>query len=171
MFPRNIWYVAALPAELTDKPLSRKILGERLALFRTESGQVVALEDKCPHRMLPLSRGRVIGERVQCAYHGAEFSPDGKCVNVPGQTDLPANIHVRAYPVRERYGMVWVWMGSPELAHEHVPCSIFEFIENGGWDSLDGYIHIACDYQLINEISLTRPMCRSCTRRRWGFAT
>jgi len=151
MFPRNMWYVAATPAELTRKPLSRRILGERLALFRTESGQAVALEDKCPHRMLPLSRGKVIGERVQCAYHGAEFSPDGKCVSVPGQADLPANVHVRAYPVCERFGMVWIWMGSPEGSGEQAPCSIFEFIEKEVWDSIDGYIHISCDYQLIND--------------------
>lgn len=151
MFPRNTWYVSALPAELTGKPLSRRILGERLVLFRTASGQAVALEDKCPHRLLPLSRGRVIGEKIQCGYHGAEFSPDGRCIGVPGQVDLPENVRVKTYPVCEQHGMVWIWMGPPERARDQVPCDIFNFIEQGAWDSMDGYIHISCDYQLVND--------------------
>ena len=151
MFPSNTWYVAATPAELTGTPLARMILGEKLVLFRTTTGQAVALEDRCPHRMLPLSRGRVTGERIQCGYHGAEFSPEGKCVGLPGQAELPENVRVKSYPVCERNGMVWIWMDPAGPADDRLTPQIFNFIEHGSWDSLDGYIHIACDFQLVND--------------------
>lgn len=151
MFPRNNWYVAANSAEITEKPISRLILGERLVMFRTVSGRAVALKDECPHRMLPLSLGRVVGENIQCGYHGAEFSCTGECVNVPGQAELPETGTVHSYPVQERYGVLWVWLGDADQSSLAKPCQIFSFIDEGKWDAIDDYIHIACDYQLVND--------------------
>ena len=151
MYPKNVWYVAALPGEVTEKPMSRHILGQKLVFFRTLSGRVAALEDRCPHRLLPLSMGRVVGENIQCGYHGAEFSCDGKCVLVPGQAETPEKSSIRSYPIQELYGLVWIWMGDPELASTKEPCDIYSFIDEGAWGTADGYIHIACDYQLIND--------------------
>ena len=151
MYPHNVWYVAALGREVSATPLSRRILGERLVFFRTTSGKAVALADRCPHRQLPLSMGRVVGEHIQCGYHGAQFDADGRCQMVPGQNDIPDRATVRSYPVQESHGFVWVWMGDAVLAVKSEPSDVCGFLDRGRWGTLDAYIHIACNYELIND--------------------
>ena len=116
MFLKNSWYVAAWDREVSHQPLGRTFLGEPVVLFRTEGGQPVALEDRCCHRQLPLSMGRVAGGVLQCGYHGLKFDRTGKCVEIPGQDSIPPQARVRAYPLVEKYNWVWIWMGEPEKA-------------------------------------------------------
>ena len=89
MFLRNYWYVAASDAELGGTPIGRVILGEPIVLFRTEAGVPVAFEDRCAHRHLPLSMGKLVGDALQCHYHGLRFGVDGRCVHIPGQEHIP----------------------------------------------------------------------------------
>jgi phenylpropionate dioxygenase-like ring-hydroxylating dioxygenase large terminal subunit len=84
MFLKNFWYVAAFDHEVARKPLGRMILGEPVVLFRKENGTPVALEDRCVHRHLPLSMGRLVGDHLQCHYHGLRYDGGGQCVRVPG---------------------------------------------------------------------------------------
>jgi phenylpropionate dioxygenase-like ring-hydroxylating dioxygenase large terminal subunit len=111
---RAAWYVLALSEELGKKPL-RKILFEvPIVLFRGASGAVGALVDRCPHRSVPLSFGEVVGETLQCGYHGWRFERGGRCTAVPGldgEADVPARCATR-YEVREQQGFIWVW-GDP----------------------------------------------------------
>lgn len=118
MFLRNAWYVAAWAHELTDRPLARRILDEPVVLFRSESGAAAALRDRCPHRHLPLSMGKVAGETIECGYHGMQFGSNGICVAIPSQSLVPPSARVRAYPVREKFGWVWIWTGEPDAADE-----------------------------------------------------
>ena len=76
---RNAWYVAAWSTEIDDELRRFTILGDPVLLFRRTDGTVAALEDRCPHRLLPLSKGKRIGDTVQCGYHGLTFGADGKC--------------------------------------------------------------------------------------------
>ena len=115
MFLKNAWYVAAWDSEIGEAPFARTILGEPVVLFRTPQG-IAALEDRCCHRSLPLSLGQVVGDRIQCGYHGLEFDTAGACVRVPGQSKIPPGAEMRAYPVVQRYGWVWIWPGDPALA-------------------------------------------------------
>lgn len=151
MFPENVWYVAAYPDEVSDKPLARTLLEQPLVFYRTKNGKAVALEDKCIHRMLPLSRGWVVDDQLQCGYHGALYNTNGKCTRVPGQENVPEKAQVRSYPVQERYGFVWVWMGEPELASSSDPCSLYSYLDEEGWDTKDGYIYINAGYELSND--------------------
>ena len=151
MFLRDVWYVAGFGHEVTVKPIARRILGEQLVLYRTSSGVAAALANACPHRQLPLSLGRVIGENLQCGYHGAQFATDGRCLLVPGQAEVPATARVRSYPVRERQGFVWVWMGEAGRAHNVAPSDLYSFLDSDKWSTRDGYKHIACNYELIND--------------------
>ena len=75
-YVKNAWYVAGWSDDFsrTLRPLT--ILEQNVVLYRTEAGDVVALEDRCPHRLLPLSKGRLIGDDVQCGYHGMTFGPE-----------------------------------------------------------------------------------------------
>src|SRR5918992_3273122 len=83
MWLRNCWQVIAFAKEIGETPLSRTICEEKVVLFRTQSGEAVALLDRCPHRLAPLSFGRVVGETIQCGYHGMCFDAQGTCVRVP----------------------------------------------------------------------------------------
>ena len=89
-FLRNQWYTAAISAELGDKPLARTICNEPLVIFRSGNGNVAVLTDRCPHRKAPLSSGEVVGNDIQCGYHGIRIAPDGACTRVPGNAQTAA---------------------------------------------------------------------------------
>ncbi|WP_292978894.1 Rieske 2Fe-2S domain-containing protein, partial [Paracoccus sp. UBA5162] len=83
-WPRNAWYVACTPDELTDKPFARKICGEPMVFYRGADGRVSALEDFCPHRGAPLSLGFVRGGDLVCGYHGLAVGCTGRAASMPG---------------------------------------------------------------------------------------
>ena len=150
-YVRNAWYVAAWTQDLEpSKPFGISILGERIVIYRGESGRLVALEDRCIHRLAPLSLGRCEGERLRCMYHGMLFDPDGKVVEIPGQDLIPAKARVRRYAVSERHSWIWVWMGDPEAADEGlIPPAV-------GLDDPDfilghGQLDYAAEARLIND--------------------
>src|SRR5579871_27553 len=149
MFLRNFWYVGAWSDEVTEKPLARTLLAEAVALFRTSDGRVHALQDRCAHRRMPLSNGRVIEDRLVCAYHGLTYAPSGQCVRVPGQTQTPRGIAVRRFPAVERYGAVWIWMGDPEQADPAKIFRVADVAETGGGHHF--YFHVKANYLLIND--------------------
>jgi vanillate O-demethylase monooxygenase subunit len=115
-FVRNAWYVAATAAELGRSLLGRTLLGVPVVMYRKEDGTPVALEDRCGHRFIKLSLGRLIGDRVQCGYHGLEYDCAGACVRVPGQVSVPRAADIRAFLLVERWNFIWIWMGDAALA-------------------------------------------------------
>jgi phenylpropionate dioxygenase-like ring-hydroxylating dioxygenase large terminal subunit len=116
-FLHDIWYVAGWGHELEPgKRTSRTILGQPLVLFRTEGGEVSALEDRCCHRAMPLSEGVVVGERIRCPYHGLEFGTNGACVHIPAQNKIPRTARVRHFPLVEKDALLWIWMGDADKA-------------------------------------------------------
>ena len=74
------------------------------------------MTDTCPHRSMPLSQGKLIGDTLQCAYHGLEFDTQGRCTKIPGQANVPPRCRVRTYPLVEKWRWIWLWMGDPEAA-------------------------------------------------------
>ncbi len=118
--------------------------------YRTTAGTVVALADRCAHRALPLSLGRLRGDDVQCGYHGMCFGPDGQGLFVPGQDSLPGGATVRTYPVAEKYRVLWIWMGDPALA-EGTPIPDVHPLDDPAWAAVFGYHHIDADYRLLND--------------------
>ncbi|HVA15489.1 MAG TPA: aromatic ring-hydroxylating dioxygenase subunit alpha [Stellaceae bacterium] len=149
-FLRNCWYVAAEAGEVTRAPLARLLLAEPVVLYRTEDGAAVALEDRCCHRRAPLSKGRVIGDRLQCGYHGFTFDAAGACVAIPGQERVPAGLGVAAYPLVERHGFLWIWMGEAGSAD---PAPIPDFHRNAdpAWATVHSRLPIAAHYLLVVE--------------------
>jgi phenylpropionate dioxygenase-like ring-hydroxylating dioxygenase large terminal subunit len=154
-FLRNQWYTAATSAELGDKPLARTICDEPLVLFRTADAGVAALSDRCPHRKAPLSSGEVVGNDIQCGYHGLRFAADGACTHVPGNALVSRGFRARSFPVREMHGLVFVWPG--EMLAD--PTLIPDFSENvkPGWTGVHGTLHVKANYQLLidNILDLT----------------
>lgn len=115
MFLRNHWYAAGFPDEVGRTLLARTFLGEDVLLYRTQAGQAVALENRCAHRRLPLSLGRLVGDDVECGYHGLVYDCSGACIRIPGQSQVP-DVRLRRYPVVERHRYLWIWMGEPDAA-------------------------------------------------------
>ncbi|MEO0032930.1 MAG: hypothetical protein RIS94_2688 [Pseudomonadota bacterium] len=114
---RNAWHVACWSMDLeTAKPFAITMANDPIVIFRTEGGRVVALEDRCVHRLAPLSLGRCEGEALRCMYHGLKFEADGACSEIPGQDLIPATARVRSYPVVDRHSWIWVWLGDPAKA-------------------------------------------------------
>lgn len=111
----NHWHPVCIANELTDKPFSVTVLGERVAVFRTASG-VHALRDLCVHRGAMLSKGWIEGEKLVCPYHGWKYNSDGACVCIPAQPKgekIPARAKASKYGCVEKYGLVWVCIGEP----------------------------------------------------------
>lgn len=116
-FLRNSWYVGAWADELAPGGLlGRTVLGEPVLFYRTSGGEVTALENRCCHRGLPLEHGAVIGEHLQCGYHGLLYDRSGAVIKVPGQDRIPPGARVKSYPVVEQDRLVWIWMGEPGRA-------------------------------------------------------
>lgn len=147
MFLRNCWYVAAWNDEVTRTPLARKLCNEDIVMFRKTDGTVVALEDRCAHRRLPLSVGRVLGDSIQCGYHGLVYDCSGKCVKIPGQS-TPDGIGVKAYPVIERDRFVMVWMGDPGAPDPGRVVS-FPRLSDPDWGVTKVRLHIRGNHLLI----------------------
>lgn len=150
-FLRNSWYVAAWDREVSRKLLARTLLGEPLVLFRKESDEPVALEDRCCHRQLPLSMGRLEGDALRCGYHGLLFDSAGKCVEIPGQESIPPQARVRSYPTVERFNWIWVWMGDPAKAD---PALIpnWWWADHREWSfTRPDMVRLKCNYQLIAD--------------------
>jgi phenylpropionate dioxygenase-like ring-hydroxylating dioxygenase large terminal subunit len=148
MFLRDHWYVGAWSDEVGLTPLARTLLGEPIVLFRKGDGRIVALEDRCAHRRLPLSMGRVIGDTIQCGYHGLVYDGTGTCIGIPGQQGIPASARVRSYPVVERNQFVSLWMGDPELADGTAAISFPRLADPGGAFS-KVRLAVAANYLLI----------------------
>jgi phenylpropionate dioxygenase-like ring-hydroxylating dioxygenase large terminal subunit len=149
MWIRNCWQVAAIAGDVGQALVARTIMDERIVLFRDATGTVAALEDRCPHRIVPLSKGRYIDGIVECGYHGLRFDSTGRCIAIPGQTSIPDRARVAVYPVVERYGWVWVWIGDSERADASLIPSDFRWPAEPGWRTVHGYTHIAANYQLL----------------------
>jgi len=152
MFLRNSWYVAAWDHELgTCQLMPIKVLGEEIVLYRRTDGRAAALEDACPHRKLPLSMGRIKGDTVECGYHGLTFDSTGTCTRVPGVEKIPHVACVQSYPIEERYGLLWIWMGDAAQAD---PAKIFEVDHWGdpAWGLNRGdSMAIACNYLYMTD--------------------
>jgi vanillate O-demethylase monooxygenase subunit len=151
MYLKNAWYVAATSQELGQELLTRTILEQPILLYRKENGDPVAIGNLCPHRFAPLHMGKRIGDTVQCGYHGMVFGESGKCVLNPHHGGvIAAAMAVPAYPVEERYGMIWVWTGAADMAD---PALIPDFscYTAPGFKTIGGIMDVAAGMELITD--------------------
>jgi len=149
MFLKNCWYMGGWDHEVMDgRLLERRLLDQPVVFYRGDSGQIVALDNRCCHRGAKLSQGRIEGDCVRCMYHGLKFDPSGKCVQIPGQDRIPPQLGVKSYPVVEKQHCMWIWMGDPALAD---PDQILDipYLEDARWKGIPAYLHYDANYLLI----------------------
>ncbi|MGH3296707.1 MAG: Rieske 2Fe-2S domain-containing protein, partial [Trebonia sp.] len=113
---RRYWQPVALAEELLDsRPVVPvRLLGEDLALFRNEDGTLGLVERRCAHRGADLALGRLEDGGLRCYFHGWLFGADGQCRETPAEPEgsaLASRVRLRAYPARERNGIVWGYLG------------------------------------------------------------
>ncbi len=112
----NAWYMAGWGKDLKDEPVAREFLETPVVIFRDASGAPAALYDMCPHRFAPLARGKLVDGQIQCGYHGLRFNGDGRCTHNPWTGRIPPSAQVRPFPMVERDGILWLWMGDWDKA-------------------------------------------------------
>jgi len=146
---RRYWLPALLSEEIADpdgKPVRVRILGDNLVAFRASDGKLGLVEEACPHRLASLALGRNEEGGLRCIYHGWKFGVDGSCLDMPTEPEgynFRARVSIRSYPVREAGGVVWTYLGPPELVppfpaydwtkvpRDHV--AIVKFLENANY--------------------------------------
>ena len=113
---RNYWYPIIQSDELpAESPVGITCLGEDLVLYRDSKGSPKVLFDRCPHRYVKLSVGRVFGDELQCSFHGLRFDGTGACTLIPWEQSMNRAIQgklcVRSYKAAEVGGLVWAYLG------------------------------------------------------------
>ncbi|KIC14957.1 aromatic ring-hydroxylating dioxygenase subunit alpha [Leisingera sp. ANG-Vp] len=151
-YVRNCWYVAGRSEDFGRELNALTMLEEQIVIYRDTKGAAVALEDACPHRKLPLSRGTIEGDHVVCGYHGLTFDCTGECVIAPTQLDNPPRrAAVHSYPAEDRWGFLWLWMGDPQQADRAKIIDIPNF-DNPAWGkTAKGAMEMACHYLYITD--------------------
>ena len=148
--PTDCWYAPAASSQVDRELLPVRAAGLPVVLYRTEGGDVVALEDRCAHRAYPLSAGDLIGDTVRCGLCGFVYAPDGRCVDVPTQPHVPYGAQVASYPVREADGLVWVWLGEPGRAGSHrIPG--LPWLDSDDWSTVSGEEEVLASFLLLHE--------------------
>jgi nitrite reductase/ring-hydroxylating ferredoxin subunit len=128
---KECWYPAMKSKDVGEKPVALKLVGDEVALYR-DAGKVYAVHDRCPHRGLPLSMGkRNFPGTISCGYHGWTFDTQGKCVAALNEgpcSRIPGRVQVRTYPVEERAGLIWIYMGEkvPAPLERDVPPELLD---------------------------------------------
>ncbi|MBM9506261.1 aromatic ring-hydroxylating oxygenase subunit alpha [Actinacidiphila acididurans] len=150
---RDFWYPVAVSGSVRKgKVFATSFAGERIALYRGESGGVHALEDRCAHRQVPLSMGVVEGDALRCAYHAWAYRGDGRVSQIPYLSRECARPPrgVRAFPVREAYGLVFVHPGDPALA-EATPLPELPLLGSPRYTTMTFSRTVRCHYSFMHE--------------------
>ena len=153
---KNTWYIVGLSQDFQKDVLQGQVVAERpIVMWRTKAGNVVAFDDRCCHKRMPLSAGKLIeGGLLQCAYHGLCYDAAGACVRVPAHPDgmIPPAAKLREVPLMEQDGLVWVWPGDPALAEGTHPPRTQEVV-SPDWDTADvkGPVAVPCNSLLLIE--------------------
>lgn len=153
-YQRRFWHPVAALVELDKWPVKKvRLLGEDLALFRTENGTLGLVADRCPHRGASLSCGMTDGNSLRCAYHGWLFDTSGRCAETPAEpagSRLKDRVAIAGYPVQEMGGLLWAYLGpqpAPLLPR-------FEHLVAEGWNRSMGFSSIPCNWLQIAENTL-----------------
>ena len=130
---RNQWYVVLDSSEVKSKPVGVTRLGEKLVFWRDGEGQLSCLWDRCAHRGVELSKGRVVTDGcLQCPFHGFEYDRTGHVIKIPAngqKAPVPERFRVRSYPTHEAHGLIWIWWGE-NPPDDLAPPSFFEDIDD-----------------------------------------
>lgn len=151
---RDAWYVAAFSEEIKPGQISGQTIAKKpILLWRDETGRVAAFDNRCVHKRMPLSEGRLKNGQLECAYHGLCYDHSGSCTSVPAHPDgsIPTQAKLRAYPIVEQDGIVWIWPGNPALSASAQPPRTPELVDEGYESIGSPPMTIPANYLLLIE--------------------
>jgi len=132
----NYWYAVSLDSKIArGQVIEVKFWGSSVALYRDSKGELHAMEDRCAHRQIKLSKGQVVGDRLVCDYHGWEYDPSGKLAKIPHELfghKMP-QCKLKNFAVRVRYGLIWIFFGDQEKAFDVPMPSAPELEQDEPW--------------------------------------
>jgi len=149
----DYWYAVEWDKNLAKgQVIEVKFWGQSFALYRDDDGAVHALEDRCAHRQLKLSRGGAVkGCNLVCNYHGWEYDQKGCVARIPHDlfgNKMP-NLKVGSYPVAQRYGLIWIFPGDPALAATRKIPEIPELLGPDAWGTMPIDFVLGCHHSMI----------------------
>lgn len=118
------WYPVARIEDVSTQPQQVTLLDVKMALYKTESGDIHLVRDICPHRGVPLTKGWVEGEEIVCPYHGLRYNAAGQCTKIPAQPELTKISHrfrLSKFPVVQKYGLIWTSIQNHDVESAHFP--------------------------------------------------
>lgn len=147
---KNLWYPLCPSSFLKENPISLRRLGKKLALWRDSEGKPHALEDHCPHRGAPLSKGIAMGDRIACGYHGVQIRKDGVVTMVPGSPGckLEGSRSVLAFHLEEAHDVIWMYNAAGNV-DEAPPLVLPEELSGSEYSSFLCYTEWAGDYRYV----------------------
>ena len=131
------WHAIAYADEVRQKPHAVTLMGHPLVIFRGAKGFAV-LEDRCPHRNVPLSQGKVVNQSIACPYHGWQFNSDGICTKVPGATICPSAT-AKSFPAVEHGGIIWTCLAEKPASFPILPPEICDPNQDCFWWKLPAF--------------------------------
>ena len=183
---RMFWQPVYISERLAvGRPAPVRILDENFTLYRGEGGSAHVVATHCPHRGLTLAVGRVVGDNIECFYHGWTFSGRGQCLAQPAENPGYADkVRIASYPVCERYGLIFAYLGEgaapdfPELdiydgaglvqnRASFRPWAFFAQIENGVDETHFNFVHRRSKFDDIG-MNATMPTL-SCEETDYGM--
>ena len=118
------WYPVARIEDVSTQPQQVTLLDVKMALYKTESGDIHLVRDICPHRGVPLTKGWVEGEAIVCPYHGLRYNAAGQCTKIPAQPELTKisdRFRLSKFPVVQKYGLIWTSIQNHDVESAHFP--------------------------------------------------
>ncbi len=165
------WYLFGASREIGKQPMPKRMLGRRLVAYRAGE-RCVVLDADCAHLGADLSRGRMVGDCLQCPFHHWEYGPDGHCQRIPAQQEIPEFARQRSYPVVERQGLVFFFNGSKPLfplpffdacrPEDFARGRPFRFVADCSWYMLVSNGFDGQHFETVHDRRLTRPIEVEC---------
>ena len=149
----NYWYPAEWADQLKPGQLKKIVLWQKaILIFRGQDGRVRAMDNQCLHKGVELHRGEVKNNQIVCPYHGWEFDGHGQCTAIPYFADAPIleQKRINTYPVIEKYNLIWIFPGDPDLATECSPPEVPE-AEDPDWLIVEIPAHFKVHFSIVNE--------------------
>jgi len=166
------WYLFCASRRLRQRPFSQRILGRRLAAWRTASGRITVMDAHCAHLGADLGCGTVIGDTIQCPFHHWRYGADGICAAIPNLTQVPSFARLQTYPVVERHGLVFFFNGPEPLfplpfffdedPHDYVAGRLFEYVADCTWYMNSAHAFDRQHFAAVHDRELLAPPAIDC---------
>jgi len=153
----NQWYAVMDSSQVRSKPVGVVRMGGKLVFWRDSTGKVICFRDKCVHRGVQLSKGRIMNDHLQCPFHGLEYDASGRVIRIPANgknTTVPDRFSVNSYPTHEAYDFIWIWWGENPPAGLKRPCFFNDIEKDFSYEQVYDHWNIHYSRAIENQLDV-----------------